>query len=209
MDSHSDWEMFIVSDASEDDMGLMARNAATRGIQVLETSERQFKAKNFFSLLPYMRGEVVLELDADDWLLDSMAFRTLNDIYDDPEVGATVGPCDYIPAHGERMGIEAGVITKAPRSWRLSLARQFIRDYGLSYLKDPATSEFYPYSGDIAISYPAMMLAKKIVMTPPGIYQINPDDGPDHDCPRHDKEQHDTWVTIAQRLQVLERRIAR
>lgn len=84
--THTDWEMLCVDDASTDNSLEMLKGYASTDsrIRVIALTENCGSGAARNAALPYCEGDVILTLDSDDWIADD-ALETIAGIFDSDE----------------------------------------------------------------------------------------------------------------------------
>jgi glycosyltransferase involved in cell wall biosynthesis len=168
-----DWiRHLFIDDASTDDTVPIVRawleSHPDNSVEFVENSERVGAlANHIHGYSAANPGEIVLELNGDDWLADGGVLRFLNKVYSDPVVWATyntfrqtdgVVPIALGPS---RRLVESGRIRSAP--WCTSHLRSF-RSELFHHVEptafiDPKTDELWSSTQDQAIFLPIVELA--------------------------------------------------
>ena len=196
--TRQDWEMLLVDDASEDGTGSWLRaqpGLMDRRITFVTRPERRGKMQNFIDLFPRFRGEIAVELDADDWWCDADALAKIAACYDAADdVDCTLGRYKHatietssgpvpIAAVGRPRALQ---ISPALRTWRVSMMRDAVRAYPDAFI-DPFTGEAWSASADHAISQLATHCARRVVDLGSIVYVVN--DHAERDERIHSAEQ--------------------
>lgn len=171
------WQHVIVDDASDDTSWKELDRVMPRDdprIWAFRRSERHRKLANVLDYWPIVRGDIIVEMDGDDWFSRPDALSMLKQIYDDdPRVEATAGshhgfpsgaemrPCTQ-PARGFRI-MQNGFADSvpAPRTWKKALSTRSFAEIPEIYI-DPSTSEPWATNADLALFAPALLWAEEI-----------------------------------------------
>lgn len=185
--SEASWQLLFVDDASEDDTLAQATEAShgDSRISVYHNDERLWKLDNFMRLLPDFSGDVIVELDGDDWLSSSESLSIIRSAYDSSSlVEATAGSFiaypngKYVcaktqPCVGFRL-MQGGFCDSvpAPRTWRRHLTERSLAELPELYI-DPTTGRYWRTNADIALYAPALFWAKEIAAIEEPILTVN------------------------------------
>ncbi|MDF2653174.1 MAG: glycosyl transferase family 2 [Paenibacillus sp.] len=82
------WELIIVNDASEDDTLQLLHDVSHPFVHVFNNMVNGGKSKCLNQVLPYVQGNWLLELDADDWLEPNCIEKLLEHAVSNHEIGA-------------------------------------------------------------------------------------------------------------------------
>jgi len=190
--------MLLLDDASED--GTIPWLAKHPGIsdprvKIITTTSRRGKMQNFIDLFPHFRGEIAVELDADDWWCDDEALEKVAACYDAADgVDCTLGRYKHatietssgpvpIAAEGRPRALQ---ISPALRTWRVAMMRAAAQEYPEAFV-DSYTGEAWSASADHAISQLATHCARRVVDLGSIVYVVN--DHAERDERIHSAEQ--------------------
>jgi glycosyltransferase involved in cell wall biosynthesis len=193
--SYKDYEHIYVDDASTDDTFAIAVEGAKASSQcrIVRNTERIGFLANLFANLEAMQGEIIIQLDGDDWFASPRALETIAAAYDDPEVDVSFGSYLF-----RRLGAEDHELIEStelqfadpvdrprtawygchhpPRTFRKSLIARILNDHPGAYVrKDPETGKegYTTIAGDLYMIYPAIYYARKIAIIRKRIYVVN------------------------------------
>lgn len=212
------WQHIIVDDASEDDSWLHVDRAMPHDDPRLWAFRRPARARklaNFLWAFPCMRGDIIVELDGDDWFARPDALSMIVAEYDrDSRVEATAGshqgwPTGRImspvtqPARGFRI-MQSGFADSvpAPRSWKRRLTEESLRTYPDIYY-DPLTGRPWETNADLAMYAPALMHAEHIVGIDEALVHVAVDRGT-HDWNEVDGKQREEGMRLFEILMARE-----
>jgi len=171
------WQAVVVDDASDDSSWKELDRVMPRDdprVWAFRRSERHRKLDNFLTYWPIIRGEIIVEMDGDDWFSRTDALSLIVAQYDaDKRVEATAGghhgwpsgatmlPCTQ-PASGFRIMQGGFALTvPAPRTWKRVLTERSLVDEPEIYV-DPTTGEPWETNADLAMFGPALLHAEHI-----------------------------------------------
>jgi glycosyltransferase involved in cell wall biosynthesis len=98
--SFRDWELIVVDDASEDGTWAWLRSIDDGRIRVLRLDQHRERSAARNAGFRASRGEFVLFLDDDDWLLDGALARLFQALRRKPEAIGTIGAVTYRKENG-------------------------------------------------------------------------------------------------------------
>lgn len=211
--TYQDWEqVFVVDyDPSHKDMTWRFAWYAAGGdprIHLAATDTRKFKLANFLTALPHMRGDIIVELDGDDWFCDEDALAKIAAAYAaNPATEATCGSHknypegipitpSTLPCRGWRMQENGFALAfPAPRTWKRSLSLRAAAEFPECYV-DPATGAPWQYNADLAIYGPVAALAGHIACLDDIMVEANYAPGTPHDYTHSDGAQREQGLRL-------------
>lgn len=169
---------------------------------------------NFFSCYNYLKTnnlispeDIIVEVDADDWLLHSFVMQYLNEIYQDPNIWMSYGQYVQYPS-GETGGhfylhlTEDGTIRHTPFAYsHLKTYKAWLLDkVPQEYLINPKTKKYWNITADFAMCMPMVEMAgrDRIYRVDAPIYVYNNSDGADNESARRLKEQKEVEQILRQ-----------
>jgi glycosyltransferase involved in cell wall biosynthesis len=140
---------------------------------------QQSQINNFCSSLDYLKEnnlisdeDIIVEVDADDWLLHPFIFDHLNDIYQDPEIWMTYG--QYVEYPNGNVGghyqLYLDDAVDAQNNYRNSIfPYSHLKTYKVwlfnkvpkTYLINPETGKYWTTTADFAMCMPMVEMAGK------------------------------------------------
>jgi glycosyltransferase involved in cell wall biosynthesis len=148
---------------------------------------------NFLNCIKYLKDnnlinpeDIIVEVDADDWLLHPFVFEYLNRAYQDPNIWMSYGqyityPLGQLGGHFTMALPEDGNIRKNPFAYsHLKTYKAWLFDkLSEEDLINPETGEYWRAASDLAISMPMVEMAGKdrIIRLDQPIYVYNVSDG--------------------------------
>lgn len=106
---HTNWELFIVDEASDDETSTVAeqyRQRLPEKIRVIRNEQPAGLQKVANSVLGLATGKYMMRLDADDWLDESALLLMVAKLESEPSLGLVYGNYYYTDAQGKVVGIE-------------------------------------------------------------------------------------------------------
>lgn len=183
---YADYECIFIDDASEDDTYEQARAAVADDPRfvTIRNGVRRWQLGAYLQFLNLARGQIIVELDGDDWFSGDNALNVIARTYADTFCDATVGSyvsgsgvqLDFsrpMPEQGRRLR-DFGFMFFAPRTWTRKIAMEsFQRDKDI--FRNPRTGESWRYVGDKAFFSPIFVYAPKVVFIKDILYVVNTD----------------------------------
>lgn len=185
----ADWEMLIVDDASDDGTAdWLAPQATDPRIRVVTNAERRGKLANFIDHFAEFRGDIAVELDADDSWATADGLAMVDGCYgSDGRIEATVGR--WIDPHNSTTsGNIHSVVELRPRplggadalrTFSVPMMRRAMAAYP-GALVDPLTGQLWASAADAAIQQLALHAAHRVVDLGAIVYRINDHNHRDH-----------------------------
>ena len=166
---YDQFRILHLDDASTDDSKARAREVVGRDGRVtfLENPCRYGATRNYWFLAQHCDpDEVLVVLDADDWLAHPGVLRRLAGLYLVDKVWMTYGQFRYDEVSGGGIGMAALIPPEnhtRRAGWRSTHLKTcyagMIQMIPQSALLVPGTSQFFPVSGDLALFYPVLEMA--------------------------------------------------
>jgi CMP-N-acetylneuraminic acid synthetase len=106
---YSNWELFIIDEASTDDTAVVAAQAQQRDpvrVRVISNTEPQGLQRIANRVLALAGGRYIMRLDADDWLEESALLLMVAKLESDPRLGLVYGNYFYADPDGQVIGVE-------------------------------------------------------------------------------------------------------
>lgn len=106
---YTNWELFIIDEASEDNTASIAENLRQRRpnqITIIQNTEPLGLQKLANHVLGIANGKYTMRLDADDWLDEGALLLMISKIEACPDIGLVYGNYFYANAEGEVLGME-------------------------------------------------------------------------------------------------------
>lgn len=162
------FKCYIIDDMSTDLTVKKAKGIidGDNRFNLIINNEKTFKTGNYVKILSTLSGindnEVVVELDGDDWLPDSMVLERINNVYQDENIWITNGSFKYSSGH---IGFSSQQIdfdnlrtnrftASHLRTWRLFLWRAIKdEDHKDSY------GNYWKVNADLAYMLPMLEMA--------------------------------------------------
>lgn len=193
--NYQNYRVIYIDDSSTDrNYERVAAYIASRGVEdrvtLMRNETRQLKMANLYRAIHMCRSqEIVLLLDADDWLAHESVFEVINRAYQNPDVWMTYGSAIIHPQYAEKSGapypdkmlLRGEVRDKG--DFRMSTLRTFYAGlFKQIQLKDFLyKGTFLPSADDIAYMYPLIEMAPEHTLFIPEILYIINDNNPIRD----------------------------
>lgn len=187
---HVDYEALICDDASTDRTPDITESVILGNprFTLLRNTERQSALPNLVKLVTLARGEIVTWIGGDDAYAQNGAFMRMLQEYDlDAECDTTYGNYTFEPPAERPSHIKYPPPERnwwdswffgSPLSWRKQLSLDSFRLEPEAYI-DPTTGKFYQIAADLAIFYPIIARARRVVMIPDILYRYRVHDAND------------------------------
>lgn len=159
-----DFKVFIIDDVSTDDTVEVTKSLITddNRFTLIVNEEKKFKLKNLDELIPTFDDEdIVIELDGDDFLLNTDVVSDIRKIYSEGDVWLTNGSFMYSSGNpGFSSKCNPNTVRKDVfrfshlRTWKTFLWKSIPKDY----LKDN-NGEYFKSAADVAYTFSLLELA--------------------------------------------------
>jgi glycosyltransferase involved in cell wall biosynthesis len=160
----ADFEVYIIDDMSTD-ITVEVVKSLTQGdkrFHLIVNQEKKFKLKNLDELIKTFDDEdIVIELDGDDFLLNSNVVGDIRKVYSDKKVWLTNGSFMYTNGNpGFSQKCNPNTVRKEPfrfshlRTWKTFLWKSIPQDY----LRDD-DGEYFKSAADVAYTFSLLELA--------------------------------------------------
>ncbi len=106
---HTNWELFIVDEASEDDTQIIAhyfRSRVPQQVEVIHNAKPIGLQRVANHVLSLAQGKYIVRLDADDWFDESALLLMTSKLESDSNLGLVYGNYFYTEENGEVIGFE-------------------------------------------------------------------------------------------------------
>lgn len=170
---------------------------------------QESQMNNFFSCLQYLKDtnqllseDIIVEVDADDWLMHPFVFNYLNEVYKNPDIWMTYGqyieyPSGKVGGHyylhlddrvdnlnAYRQAVFPYSHLKTYKAWLMDKVPQ-------EYLINPETGKYWSITADFAMCMPMVEMAgkKRIHRIDEPIYVYNTADDADNESKSRLHEQ--------------------
>jgi glycosyltransferase involved in cell wall biosynthesis len=160
----TEFEVYIIDDMSTDNTVEVCKNLISEDsrFKLIVNTEKKFKLKNLDELiLTFDDEDIVIELDGDDFLLNSDVVGDIRKTYSDIKVWLTNGSFMYSNgAKGFSQKCNPDTIRKDPfrfshlRTWKSFLWKSIPKDY----LRDD-NGEYFKSAADVAYTFALLELA--------------------------------------------------
>ena len=159
-----DFKVFIIDDVSTDNTVEITKSLIVddNRFNLIVNTEKKFKLKNLDELLPtFEDDDIVIELDGDDFLLNTEVVSDIRKIYSDNKVWLTNGSFMYSNGNpGFSSKCNPDTVRKDVfrfshlRTWKTFLWKAIPKDY----LKD-YNGEYFKSAADVAYTFSLLELA--------------------------------------------------
>jgi glycosyltransferase involved in cell wall biosynthesis len=160
----ADFEVYIIDDMSTDTTVEVVKSL-TQGdkrFHLIVNQEKKFKLKNLDELIKTFDDEdIVIELDGDDFLLNSNVVGDIRKVYSDKKVWLTNGSFMYTNGNpGFSKKCDPNTVRKEPfrfshlRTWKTFLWKSIPQNY----LRDDS-GEYFKSAADVAYTFSLLELA--------------------------------------------------
>jgi glycosyltransferase involved in cell wall biosynthesis len=159
-----DFKVFIIDDVSTDNTVEITKSLIVddNRFNLIVNTEKKFKLKNLDELIPtFEDDDIVIELDGDDFLLNSEVVSDIRKIYSDNKVWLTNGSFMYSNGNpGFSSKCNPDTVRKDVfrfshlRTWKTFLWKAIPKDY----LKD-YNGEYFKSAADVAYTFSLLELA--------------------------------------------------
>ena len=146
---------------------------------LFDNPTQESQINNYFGCLNYLKAnnlvsdeDIIVEIDADDWLLHPFVFKHLNNIYQNPEIWMTYG--QYIEYPQGKMGGHSQLYLNDevdknndyrnsifPYSHLKTYKFHLIDKVKKSHITDPRTGKYFNITADFAMCMPMVEMAGK------------------------------------------------
>lgn len=185
--SFTDWELFYISDASDDATFPLALgySLTDNRVHVVSNPVRVGSVQNFLNVFPQMRGDIIVQLDGDDWFSSPDSLAIIDSYYrQDEEVEATNGTWQPSSTAGctsdrnityERLWRfrDGRGVAHPARTWQRPLTARFLQERP-SFMLD-ANGKLPDRVFDVVVFSHAIWYARKIATVREIVYTINLD----------------------------------
>lgn len=167
---------------------------------------------NFYNCLQYLKDnnlispeDIIVEVDADDWLLHPFVLQYLNEIYQDPNIWMSYGhyveyPSGQTGGHFHMYLTEDGTTRYTPFAYsHLKTYKVWLLDkVPQDHLIDPRTGKYWNITADFAMCMPMVEMAgrDRIYRVDTPLYVYNSSDGADNESARRLQEQKEVEQKI-------------
>lgn len=106
---YSNWELFIVDEASDDETPVLAKQLQSQDpdrIRFIRHEKPLGLQKVANHVLALAKGAYIMRLDADDWLDEGALLHMVARLESDPDCGLVYGNYYYTDEHGKVLGVE-------------------------------------------------------------------------------------------------------
>lgn len=106
---YSNWELFVVDEASEDDTLAVANRfklSVSQRVEIIGNESVRGLQQIANGVLALAQGKYFVRLDADDWFDESALLIMVSKLESDPKVGLVYGNYFYVDEDGEVLGFE-------------------------------------------------------------------------------------------------------
>jgi glycosyltransferase involved in cell wall biosynthesis len=159
-----DFKVFIIDDVSTDNTVEITKSLIVddNRFNLIVNSEKKFKLKNLDELIPtFEDNDIIIELDGDDFLLNSEVVSDIRKIYSDGKVWLTNGSFMYSNGNpGFLSKCNPDTVRKDVfrfshlRTWKTFLWKSIPKNY----LKDD-NGEYFKSAADVAYTFSLLELA--------------------------------------------------
>jgi len=159
-----DFKVFIIDDVSTDNTVEITKSLIVddNRFHLIVNSEKKFKLKNLDELIPtFEDNDIIIELDGDDFLLNSEVVSDIRKIYSDGKVWLTNGSFMYSNGNpGFSSKCDPDTVRKDVfrfshlRTWKTFLWKSIPKNY----LKDD-NGEYFKSAADVAYTFSLLELA--------------------------------------------------
>ena len=159
-----DFKVFIIDDVSTDNTVEITKSLIVddNRFNLIVNSEKKFKLKNLDELIPtFEDNDIIIELDGDDFLLNSEVVSDIRKIYSDGKVWLTNGSFMYSNGNpGFSSKCNPDTVRKDVfrfshlRTWKTFLWKSIPKNY----LKDD-NGEYFKSAADVAYTFSLLELA--------------------------------------------------
>ena len=170
---YDNWQMIVHIDHSPDNTYAAASEyiecVKDSRIMLIGNSERRLCPKNDLEAIALSKAkqeDVLVFLDADDWLYDAYVFQYLNTVYSKQDIWVTWG--SYINSHNGERGKASTPFSeehKDQRIWRYSHLKTFkyflFKGVQDEDLRDKDSGEYYTPAWDMSFMFPIVEMAGK------------------------------------------------
>lgn len=169
---------------------------------------------NFYNCLQHLKDnklisseDIIVEVDADDWLLHPFVLQYLNEVYQDPNIWMSYGhyieyPSGQVGGHFYMHLTEDGTTRQTPFAYsHLKTYKAWLLDrVPQEYLIDPRTNKYWNITADFAMCMPMVELAgrDRIHRADVPLYVYNNSNGADNESARRLYEQKEAEYHIRQ-----------
>ncbi len=160
----SEFEVYIIDDMSTDNSVEVCKSLISEDsrFKLIVNTEKKFKLKNLDELiLTFDDEDIVIELDGDDFLLNSDVVGDIRKTYSDGKVWLTNGSFMYSSGEsGFSQKCNPDTVRKDPfrfshlRTWKTFLCKSIPKDY----LRDD-DGEYFKSAADVAYTFSLLELA--------------------------------------------------
>lgn len=213
--NYDNYRIIYIDDASEDKTAEVARRVVRECGEeerstVIRNPENKKMLYNIYYAIHCCRDdEIIFVVDGDDWLSHPNVLKKLNRYYQNENVWLTYGTYITYPRYerglskvSDRHWLKKGKLRKKG-PWLYSQPRTFyaglFKSIHLKDLIDPKTGAFYPSSGDVAIMFPMLEMAREHTAYIPDILYVYNRDTPINDDKIRNTEQKQLEKEIRQR----------
>lgn len=185
---------------------------------IYNVPKKHSQINNFCSCIQYLEEnnlindeDIIVEVDADDWLINPFVFHYLNEVYKNPNIWMTYGQYVEYPSGltGGHYYMELDDQVDTTNTYRqhafpyshLKTYKKWLFDkIPKDYLIDPRTNEYWDITADFAMCIPMVEMAGKqrIHRVEEPIYVYNTSTEADNESSRRLKEQKEAEYLIRQ-----------